>query len=107
MEDIKILFGKKVKELRKKRKLTQSNIAEVVNVDDKHISCIESGKNFPSPNLIAKIASALDVEVKDLFEYKYLQSPSELKNEINLMLNCLSNEELSLAFKFIRTFLLK
>lgn len=52
MTGIKILFGKKIKEYRKKKKLTQAQLAEFVNVDDKHISCIESGKNFPSPDLI-------------------------------------------------------
>ena len=47
MENIKILFGKKIKELRKKRNYTQAQLAEIVNVDDKHISCIESGKISP------------------------------------------------------------
>ena len=44
--NIKNLFGRKIKEYRKKRNLTQAQLAELVNVDDKHISCIESGKNF-------------------------------------------------------------
>ena len=68
MENIKILFGKKIKELRKKHNYTQAQLAEIVNVDDKHISCIESGKNFPSADLIYRLSCALGVEVKDLFE---------------------------------------
>ncbi len=107
MEDIKILFGKKIRELRKKHKFTQSNLAEIVNVDDKHISCIESGKNFPSANLISKIAEALNVEIKDLFEFSYLQTPQNLKFEINSMIEKLNDEQLTLAYKYIRTFLLK
>ena len=38
--NIKILFGRKIKELRKKYNYTQAHLAELVKVDDKHISCI-------------------------------------------------------------------
>ena len=71
--NIKNLFGRKIKEYRKKKNLTQAQLAELVNVDDKHISCIESGKNFPSADLIERLATSLEVEPKDLFEFYYLQ----------------------------------
>ncbi|MCD7878427.1 MAG: helix-turn-helix domain-containing protein [Candidatus Gastranaerophilales bacterium] len=107
MMNIKILFGRKIKEYRKKKNLTQAGLAELVNVDDKHISCIESGKNFPSSDLIERLATSLEVEPKDLFEFYYLKDSVDLKSDIILMLNKLNKEELSLAHKYIRTFLLK
>ncbi len=107
MQNIKILFGKKIKEYRKKLNLTQAGLAELVNVDDKHISCIESGKNFPSADLIERFSKALNVEPKDLFEFYYLQDNNNLKEDIINMLNELDRESLSLAYKYIRTFLLK
>ncbi len=107
MTNIKILFGRKIKEYRKKKNLTQAQLAELVNVDDKHISCIESGKNFPSPDLIERLANSLNIEPKDLFEFYYLQDTAELKTDITSMLDKLSQEELALAHKYIRTFLLK
>lgn len=106
MSEIKSLFGKKIKDYRKKRHLTQAQLAELVNVDDKHISCIESGKNFPSADLIERFSTALNVEPKDLFEFYHLQNPANLKNEIITMLDKLPPEELSLVYKYIRTFLL-
>lgn len=107
MENIKVLFGKKVKELRKKHNLTQAQLAEIVNVDDKHISCIESGKNFPSADLIYRLSLALKVEVKDLFEFYHHQNPTELKKELKNIIDTLNEENLVLAYKYIRTFLLK
>lgn len=107
MVNIKNLFGRKIKEYRKKRNLTQAQLAEMVNVDDKHISCIESGKNFPSPDLIERFATSLEVEPKDLFEFYYLQETTDLKTDIILMLDKLNQDEMSLAHKYIRTFLLK
>ncbi len=107
MNNIKTLFGKKIKELRKKQNYTQAKLAELVNVDNKHISCIESGKNFPSPDLISRFASALKVEPKDLFEFYYLEEPENLFREIISMMKLLNKDELSLTYKYIRTFLLK
>jgi len=107
MCNIKSLFGKKIKEYRKKKGLTQAELAETVSVDDKHISCIESGKNFPSPDLIGRLAEALNVEPKDLFEFYHLQDFENLKAGTISMLNELNNEQLMLAYKYIRTFLLK
>lgn len=107
MVSIKILFGRKIKECRKKLGLTQAQLAESVNVDDKHISCIESGKNFPSPDLIERLANALMLEPKDLFEFYYLQDNEDLKADLINMLNNLRPDELRLAHKYIRTFLLK
>ena len=107
MVNIKNLFGRKIKEYRKKKNLTQAQLAELVNVDDKHISCIESGKNFPSPDLIERLATSLDVEPKDLFEFYYLQDLEDLKSDIIKMLDKLNNDEVALAHKYVRTFLLK
>ncbi len=106
MENIKILFGRKLRELRKKNNMTQAKLAELVNVDDKHISCIESGKNFPSPDLISRLSDAFKIEPKDLFEFYYLQEPEDLRNSINSMIKELNRDELVLAHKYIRTFLL-
>lgn len=105
--NIKNLFGLKIKEYRKKKNLTQAQLAELVNVDDKHISCIESGKNFPSADLIERLATSLGVEPKDLFEFYYLQDTEDLKADIDNMLEKLNKDELALTHKYIRTFLLK
>ncbi len=107
MDNIKVLFGRKLKELRKKNKMTQAKLAELVNVDDKHISCIESGKNFPSADLISRMCDAFEIEPKDLFEFYHLQEPNDLRKSINSMVKVLDNDELMLAHKYIRTFLLK
>lgn len=107
MKGIKILFGRRVKELRVKRNMTQAYLAEMVNVDDKHISCIENGKNFPSPDVIERIAKAFNIEAKDLFEYHHLQDDPDLKKGIADMVETLTQNELRLAFQYIRTFLIK
>ena len=107
MSNIKTLFGRKIKEYRNKKKLTQAQLAEMVSIDNKHVSCIESGKNFPSADLIERFCAALSIEPKDLFEFYYLQEPEDLKSDIYLMIEKLDKEELSLVYKYIRNFIIK
>ena len=106
MEDIKKLFGQRVKEYRKKKNYTQAKLAELTNVDDKHISCIEGGKNFPSADLIKRLSDALGTEPKNLFEFYHLQNISDLKKDIIKTLENLNQEELSLVLKYIRNFII-
>ena len=107
MNNIKILFGQKIKEYRKKHNMTQAQLAEIVNIDDKHVSGIESGKNFPSADLIERFSIALNIEPKDLFEFYHLQEPKDLKSDINSMLEKLNKEKLSLVYKYIRNFIIQ
>ena len=106
VKDVNKLFGAKIKEYRIKRNLTQWELWGLVEVDQKHISRIECGKSFPSAKVLEKLAEALKVEPKDLFEFYHLQDDKNLKKDIVSMVNNLKSEDLSLVYKFIRTFVL-
>lgn len=102
--NIKSLFGLRVKNIRKKKGLTQSKVAELASVEPKHISCIESGKSFPSLLLIEKLAQIFEVHPKELFEFENSPKPSDLKKEINKILETATDEEIEKIFiysKFI------
>lgn len=60
-------FGNKVRQLRKMRKLSQQELAEKAGMDFTSISEIESGLRNPYLKTIYKIASALKIEVRELF----------------------------------------
>lgn len=62
-------FGKKLRELRKARGLTQEQLAEKVNVSYQAISNIERGLTGPSFTTLAVIARALKVKPRDLFDF--------------------------------------
>ena len=65
--DIPKLFGENLRRLRKSRNLTQTQLAEMLDVTQKHLSVIETGSQFVSAPLIAKIVAALKVEPAELF----------------------------------------
>ncbi len=103
---LKKLFGLRIKEYRKKRDLTQAQLAELVSVEGKHISRIEAGHNFPSAELIGRLAKALSVEPKDLFEFYHHQEAIDLKESISQTLEVLTDEQLKATYKYIRSFVL-
>lgn len=68
--DIKIKFGQKVKELRLEKGLSQEAFAHLAELDRTYISSIEKGDRNVSITVIEKIATALDIEITKLFEWK-------------------------------------
>ena len=59
-------FGNKILTLRKKRNLSQSQLAEQVGVTNKAVSKWETGKAKPSINVLRKLAALFQVEVEEL-----------------------------------------
>lgn len=68
MENIRITFGLKIKELRKQKKYSQEQLANLVAINKSYISKIENGKTEVSLEIINKLANALEIEIDKLFE---------------------------------------
>lgn len=62
------LFGKRVAELRRKRGLTQEQLAAQIDTHVTTIAFIEGGTKFVRLSTLRKLAQALGVEIKELFE---------------------------------------
>lgn len=54
-------LGEKIKYVRKKRKLSQSELADAANIYQKNISRYELGISIPSALVLKKIAQVLEV----------------------------------------------
>lgn len=68
MPDIKTTFGKRLRELRENKGLTQEALAHEANLDRTYISSIERGVRNVSLENIERLASALGVKIKDFFK---------------------------------------
>jgi len=64
------LFIINLKDFRRIRRISQSRLAELCDSSQAYIAEIEVGKKFPSPDMIERIASALDLESYCLFQNK-------------------------------------
>lgn len=63
-------FGLNVVYYRKRKKLTQLQLAELIDCDRSHISAIELGKVGVSFDLIFKLCEILDILPRDLFDFR-------------------------------------
>lgn len=68
--NIRLRIGRKIKDLRKKRKMTQERLSEVAEIDYKYIQRLE-GKNPPALKVdtIERLARALNVEPNELLKF--------------------------------------
>ena len=96
--DNKKLLGKRIKELRKNKGLTQEQFAELIDIETCSLSGIESGRHFPSLPTLERIAIQLNVEIKTLFDYNHIKSAEEIKKEIIQNIDKLSIEKLKLIY---------
>ena len=79
---MKKLFGKRIKALRQKKGLTQEKLAEILGIGERNLSKIECGVNFVSADTLEKLAIALDVTIKELFDFEHLKDEEIQKIEL-------------------------
>lgn len=60
----------KIKELRKINKITQDELAELVEVSRQTIISLEKGKYNPSIFLAYKISKVFDLKIEDVFIFE-------------------------------------
>ena len=88
------IIGKSIKQARKRKKLSQETLAEIIDKSSSYISYIETGKKHLSLETLVDIANALEVSADDLLVDSLKYSSSTADTEIHkLLLDCNEIEE--------------
>ena len=69
MATLRQKFGRRLRDIRLQRRMTQERFAEVLDISVDFLSLIERGRNAPSLETLEKIAKRLRVSVADLFSF--------------------------------------
>lgn len=91
MENVKIIIGENIAELRKLNKLTQQEFASALSYSDKSISKWERGESTPDIEILLKIADFFKVDIKYLLEKHSEEEKAEL----------LKTEKKAISYKMI------
>jgi len=99
-----IEIGKRIKQKRKEKNYTQSELGEKLNISTVYISNIENGKEEISLNRLGELASVLDTNIEffitgtliDSESYNYLKL-----NELAKLINDISEGDIKLLSDFI------
>jgi len=84
MTDLRKVLALNMKQHRKRLGLSQAKLAELVEVSDNHIALIETGRRFPSITMLELLATALGIDILELFSIKpvELSAKKDLKDAI-------------------------
>ncbi len=81
MENKKLL-GRRIKEIRKSKGLTQEQLSEMIDIETSSLSGIESGRFYPSLHVLEKIADVFGVELIEFFKFSSVNLPENLDKAI-------------------------
>lgn len=100
--ELQVLFGRRLRGLRKGRGWTQQELGERAELSFKYLGAIERGEENPSLRVIGKLAVALQVEPRDMLEVEHEEtSPAALKKQLNRLLKGADATRLQQAVKLI------
>jgi len=67
MTSLREIFAHNLKKKRRNCGFSQAKLAEMVNVSIHHIATIETARNYPTLDLVERMANALNIEIYELF----------------------------------------
>lgn len=67
VEEFRRCLGENLKDLRKKRNLTQSALAEVIGIETHNLNRIENGKSFPQAKTLVNLINYFEISPYELF----------------------------------------
>lgn len=95
------LIGNRIKDLRKKKHLTQFQLAELIDVSTVYVSYIENGKRQLSLDNLINIANVLEVTCDDILVLN--QNKHAYHSDMEDLLKDCSNNEKKILVNFIQT----
>lgn len=95
-------FGKKLKEIRKNKNMTQQQFAELVELEPTTIGLIETGKRSISFKTLERLATKLNIPYFEFFYFGYDNNNSLLIKSITNELNKLDNKSLKLILAIMK-----
>ena len=107
MDDIKVLLGRKIGSIRRKRGFTQEQLCEYADISQNFLSQLENGKENASIDTLFKIAGALKTDPHRLLidcNDKKTAETSLIDSRIQAHIDRLNKKEKNLLLNFLKTF---
>jgi len=99
----KTLLGLRIRSLRKLKGWTQQELGNRADINYKFLGEIERGQQNPSFEVLVKIASALGVDLPEVFRFEQeITDRKELDNRIRTILKALPDSDLSQVLFLLR-----
>ena len=104
MSTLSMQVGKRIKELREAKGMKQVELADLIDMEATNLSKLEKGVHVPKEDNLNKITNALNVEIKDLFDFGHIKTKQELVNDINTIFEQSTLEEMQFFHKILMSY---
>ena len=95
-------FGKYIQKHRKTKGYTQQDLADLLGITPKSVSCTERGETFPSHENIFRLAEVLEMSLDEfIFGYSRFNNTICIK-EINDMISTLTSNEQGMIIEILK-----
>ena len=95
-------IGLLIKSYRKQAGLTQYELAEKIEIDEKQLGKIERGVHYPSVPTFLKIIKTLNMDI-NLFYTENIPLISNEESKLTRLIKSSNQKELDLAYKILET----
>lgn len=95
------LIGRRIKEIRKGKRVSQERLAEIVNLSTQYVSQIENARRKASLNTIVCIANALETSVDEILNGNQPMHFGEYNAEVELLFSDCSVYEKRVIYQII------
>ena len=69
MVNIREVLANNIKEYRRKCGFSQDKLAELASISSQYLATVETCRKFPTPEVLDRIAKALNIETHELFSF--------------------------------------
>lgn len=105
MDDLTRRLGGRIRKLRKSRGQTQEQLAQEAGVSDKYLSEVERGVSKVSVEVLDKVASGLNVELRDLLAMDLEEDRKQMEDYLIRLIKGASDEQLVVLQRVVRAIL--
>jgi len=100
---VDVAVGERIRQLRKERRITQTDLAEAIGLTFQQIQKYEKARNRISASKLAAIAGILEVDVADLFEVvpEGISPEQQRDDEIAQLVDYVGNMEMDVRLQFM------
>lgn len=97
-----VLIGRRVKEIREQKFMTQVELAEHCRTTAQYLSQIEHGKKQPSLQTLVGIAETLDISIDELLGGNQVRNRKIYQNELGQLLEDCSSYEKRVIYELVK-----
>jgi len=98
-----VLFGRKIRAIRKSEKSSREKLAERAGINANYLGEIERGEKWPSLQIISALAKALGVSSSEFFNNESQETNlNQLKSKIRQMIETKKIDEVQRAHRILK-----